>query len=137
MLEINGQQGEGGGQVLRTSLTLSALTQRPFHLYNIRAGRKKPGLAAQHLTAVHLMAEICRAEVKGAALGSTQLVFAPQGPPQAGEYLADVAAASKGGSAGSITLIAQTALLPLAFAAGASELTLRGGTHVPWRLPGG
>jgi RNA 3'-terminal phosphate cyclase (ATP) len=135
LIVIDGSHGEGGGQVLRTALTLSALLERPLRLENIRAGRPNPGLQAQHLTAVRAMAVICRAEVKGDTLGSPTLTFVPGGPPQPGNYTFDVAEARQGGSAGAATLVLQTVLLPLALAGGASQLTIHGGTHVAWSPP--
>lgn len=135
MLVIDGSQGEGGGQILRTCLSLSALTGRPFRLENIRARRSKPGLRPQHLTAVRAVAAVCSAELTGATLNSTILEFQPQSPPQAGEYNFDVSDAAEGGSAGAVTLIFQALLWPLLFAAGTSYLTLRGGTHVPFSPP--
>ncbi len=135
MIVINGAYGEGGGQVLRTSLTLSALLGEPVRIENIRAKRRNPGLQAQHLTGVWAIAQICDAELEGAELGSLALTFKPQSPPRSGEYAFDVAEARKGGSAGAISLVFQTLLLPLAFAPGPSHLTLRGGTHVAWSPP--
>jgi RNA 3'-terminal phosphate cyclase (ATP) len=135
MLTIDGSYGEGGGQVLRTSLSLSALTGQAVHLTQIRAGRRKPGLAPQHLTAVRAIARVCEAQVEGAQLNSQELTFAPRSGPKAGEYTFDVAQAAKGGSAGAVSLIFQTVLLPLARAEGKSRLTLRGGTHVAWSPP--
>ncbi len=135
MITIDGSYGEGGGQVLRTSLSLSALLGEAARIENIRAKRRKPGLQAQHLTGVLGTAQICNAELRGAELGSQTLTFAPQSPPQAGDYTFDVAKARKGGSAGSTSLVFQTLLLPLAFADGDSHLTLRGGTHVAWSPP--
>jgi RNA 3'-terminal phosphate cyclase (ATP) len=132
---IDGSFGEGGGQILRTSLTLAALTGRALTVEKIRAGRRNPGLAAQHLTAVRTAAALCRAEVSGDALGSQALSFRPAGPPQAGAYVCDVAEAREGGSAGAATLVLQTVLLPLAFAAGESQVVVKGGTHVPWSPP--
>ncbi|MEE8163544.1 MAG: RNA 3'-terminal phosphate cyclase [Anaerolineae bacterium] len=132
MIVINGSYGEGGGQVLRTSLTLSALLGEPVRIENIRAKRRKPGLQAQHLTGVRAIAEICDAELEGAHLGSLALTFRPLSSPRAGEYSFDVAKARKGGSAGATSLVFQTLLLPLAFAPGQSRLTIRGGTHVAW-----
>jgi len=129
---VDGSYGEGGGQILRTALTLSALTGEPVRIENIRAGRRKPGLAAQHLTGVLAVAEICSAELEGAELGSQVLSFVPQSPPKAGDYTFDVAEARRGGSAGSVGLVFQTLLLPLAFAAGESHLVIKGGTHVAW-----
>jgi RNA 3'-terminal phosphate cyclase (ATP) len=135
LITIDGSYGEGGGQVLRTSLSLSALQGEAVHIENIRAKRPKPGLQAQHLTGVLATAQICNAQLTGAALGSQTLTFAPQSPPQAGDYTFDVAEARKGGSAGSTSLVFQTLLLPLAFAVGDSHLTIRGGTHVAWSPP--
>ena len=135
MLIIDGAYGEGGGQVLRTALTLAAILNQPIRLENIRAGRKNPGLAAQHLTAVRAAATICDADLDGDELGSTQLTFVPQSPPIPGIYEFDVAEAREGGSAGAATLVSQTILLPLASAQGPSEVTIKGGTHVPWSPP--
>lgn len=135
MIVINGAYGEGGGQVLRTSLTLSALLGQPMRIENIRARRRKPGLQAQHLTGVRAIAAICDAELEGADFGSLTLTFRPQSSPQAGEYAFDVAEARKGGSAGATSLVFQTLLLPLALASGQSRLAIRGGTHVAWSPP--
>jgi RNA 3'-terminal phosphate cyclase (ATP) len=135
MIVINGSYGEGGGQVLRTSLTLAALLGEPLRIENIRAKRRKPGLQAQHLTGVWATAQICNAELEGADFGSLTLTFRPRSSPQAGEYSFDVAEARKGGSAGATSLVFQTLLLPLAFARGQSRLTIRGGTHVAWSPP--
>jgi RNA 3'-terminal phosphate cyclase (ATP) len=132
---IDGSHGEGGGQILRTALTLSATTGRPLAIERLRAGRPKPGLAAQHLTAVLSAAELCRAEVSGATLGSDTLSFRPTAPPQPGDYLFDVAAARERGSAGAVTLVLQTVALVALFASGASRFCIRGGTHVPWSPP--
>jgi RNA 3'-terminal phosphate cyclase (ATP) len=132
MLLIDGSYGEGGGQVLRTSLSLAAITGRPLRLVNIRAARRKPGLMPQHLTGVRAAARVCGAQMEGDSLGSQELTFVPGAAPQAGSYTLDVAQVAKGGSAGSVGLVAQTVLLPLALAPGTSEVTLRGGTHVPW-----
>ncbi len=135
MVIIDGSYGEGGGQVLRTSLSLSALLGQPVRLENIRARRPKPGLAAQHLTGVRAVASICQAEVEGAELGSQTLTFVPGASPQAGDYTFDVAEARVGGSAGSTSLVFQTIFLPLALAGVQSHLTIRGGTHVAWSPP--
>ena len=129
-LIIDGSHGEGGGQILRSTLSLSAITGRPVRIENIRANRKKPGLAAQHLTSVRAAAMLCDAEMKGAELGSQTLQFIPRKPVQAGDYFLDVAQAREGGSAGAVMLVLQTLLLPLALAAGDSTVILRGGTHV-------
>lgn len=136
MLIIDGREGEGGGQVLRTSLSLSALTGRPFQIINIRGNRSKPGLRPQHLTAVQAVAAVCRAEVEGAELNSTRLIFRPTTPPQGGSYQFDVTEASPSGrSAGAVTLIFQALLWPLLFADQPATLRLRGGTQVPFSPP--
>ena len=128
LINIDGSAGEGGGQVLRTSLALSLVTGRAFCIEKIRARRKKPGLLRQHLTAVRAATEIGRAEVDGAAMGAGRLTFIP-GQLCPGEYRFAV------GTAGSATLVLQTVLPALATAAGASKLTLEGGTHNPWAPP--
>ena len=130
MIHIDGSYGEGGGQILRTSLSLAAITGQPIQINRIRAGRQKPGLAAQHLTAVRAAAAICHAQVQGDALGSMMLEFIPGSSVQAGTYTFDVSEARQGGSAGAITLVLQTILLPLVLACGNSQVILRGGTHV-------
>lgn len=136
MLVIDGSQGEGGGQVLRTSLSLSALTGRSFRMKNIRASRSQPGLRPQHLTAVRAVAAICQAEVSGDELNSTDLTFRPGSGPRGGAYEFDVTEMSPSGrSAGSVTLILQALLWPLLFADGSSHLVLRGGTFVPFSPP--
>ncbi len=132
MITIDGSYGEGGGQVLRTALALSTLTGQPVRIEHIRANRPKPGLRPQHLTAVRAAATICQARVTGDALGSSALTFVPGRSAQAGRYTFDVSDAAQGGSAGSVGLVLQTVLLPLALADGDSHLVLRGGTHVSW-----
>ena len=122
MILIDGCQGEGGGQILRSSLALSMLTGKPFRIEKIRANRPKPGLMRQHLTAVNAAQSICDAKVDGTAIGARALTFAP-GPVKAGDYTFSV------GSAGSTTLVLQTVLPPLLLAGAASTLTLEGGTH--------
>lgn len=134
-LTIDGSYGEGGGQILRTALSLSAVTGRPFRIHSIRAGRREPGLRPQHVAAVRAVAAICGARVAGEALGSRKLTFQPTDAPKAGEYTVDVQALSGTGSAGSATLIFQALLPPLALARASSRLTLRGGTHVRWSPP--
>jgi len=128
VVQIDGGQGEGGGQVLRTALALSAVRGVPVRVGAIRARRKSPGLQAQHLTAVRALADICQAHLEGAALGSRELTFAPRAI-RPGDYRFEV------GTAGSITLVLQAILLPLALADGPSRVTLCGGTHVPWSPP--
>ena len=129
ILEIDGNYGEGGGQILRSSLSLSAILQRPIHINSIRAGRKKPGLAPQHLTCVNAVAAITNAEVIGGQLGSQTLTFCPQ-EISGGNYTFDVADIRP--SAGALSLVFQSIVLPLSFAKVPSTVTLRGGTHVPW-----
>lgn len=135
MLTIDGRMGEGGGQVLRTSLSLSALTGRPFRLTHVRANRDKPGLRPQHLTAVRAVARLCGAALAGDAIDSRNLEFHPAMPPQPGIYHFDVSDATRGGSAGAVSLIMGAILWPLLFAGGRSHVTLRGGTHVPMSPP--
>jgi RNA 3'-terminal phosphate cyclase (ATP) len=128
MLEIDGSQGEGGGQIIRSSLALSLLTGTPVMLTNIRAKRKNSGLAKQHLVAVQAAAELSGAELRGASLGSSQLSFQPKSV-QPGEYTFRI------GTAGSASLVLQTILPPLLLAAGPSSLTIEGGTHNPLAPP--
>jgi RNA 3'-terminal phosphate cyclase (ATP) len=135
MITIDGSLGEGGGQVLRTSLTMAMLTRQPVRLTHIRAGRSKPGLAPQHLAGLLAAAEICRASVDGAHFGSTDVTFQPGGSPMPGQYVFDIGAMAGRGSAGAVTLLLQAILLPLALAESPSTLTIRGGTHVPWSPP--
>lgn len=125
MIRIDGSRGEGGGQVLRSALTLSILTGQSVRVDNIRAGRRKPGLMAQHLKAVEAAVAVSRGRSEGARFGSTTLIFAP-GAVRPGEYRFDI------GTAGSTSLVLQTVLLPLAMAAGGSRVVISGGTHVPW-----
>ena len=122
MIEIDGSQGEGGGQILRSSLSLAICTQQPFRIRNIRARREKPGLMRQHLTAVRAAAQICDASVEGDAVGSRELTFRP-GPLEPGDYSFAI------GTAGSCTLVLQTVLPPLLTAKTASTVRISGGTH--------
>jgi RNA 3'-terminal phosphate cyclase (ATP) len=128
MIKIDGSQGEGGGQILRTSLALSLVTGQPFRIVNIRAGRKRPGLLRQHLTAVEAAGTIGQATVDGAGMGSQVVSFKPQSVTP-GEYRFAV------GTAGSAMLVLQTVLPPLWTATSRSELTLEGGTHNPFAPP--
>src|SRR5512144_3128443 len=124
MITIDGSQGEGGGQVLRTSLALSLVTGQPFRMEQIRAKRQKPGFLKQHLTAVDAAKTVGCAEVEGAASNSQTLEFRP-GPVSPGNYRFAV------GTAGSATLVLQTVLPALLTGSDTSTLTLKGGTHNP------
>ena len=127
-IEIDGSHGEGGGQIIRSSLALSTVTGQPIHLTNIRAGRKKPGLLRQHLTADQAAAEVCGAKVEGAELGSQTVTFEPS-QIRGGDFHFRV------GTAGSTSLVAQTILPALMLAEEPSTLILEGGTHNPWAPP--
>jgi RNA 3'-terminal phosphate cyclase (ATP) len=124
-IAIDGSRGEGGGQVLRTALALSAFTGRPTRIDRIRAGRPQPGLRPQHLAAVKAAGMACGARAAGAAVGSTELYFVPTELRPA-EIDIEI------GTAGSVALVLQTVALPLSLARGPSRVALRGGTHVPW-----
>lgn len=123
MITIDGSHGEGGGQIIRTSLTLSAITGKAVEITNIRANRPKPGLAMQHLTAVKAVRSICRGTLTGAEEGSKTLTFEP-GKIIGGKYDFNI------GTAGSVTLVAQTILPILLVADKKSEIRIIGGTHV-------
>lgn len=127
-LTIDGSLGEGGGQVLRTALSLSMAMGRPFRIERIRAGRERPGLQRQHLTAVEAAARLCGARVAGAVIGSQSLDFEP-GSVSAGRFEFAI------GSAGSTTLVLQTLLPALLLAGGPSTVAIEGGTHNPWSPP--
>jgi RNA 3'-terminal phosphate cyclase (ATP) len=122
---IDGSYGEGGGQVLRTALALAAILRRPVEIQNIRGGRKKPGLRPQHLAAVQALTMITSAHVQGAEQGSTHLYFEPR-DLAGGTYRLDV------GTAGSTSLVLQAIIPGLLFAKEPSQVTITGGTHVPW-----
>ncbi len=124
-IELDGSHGEGGGQMLRTALSLSAILQKPFRIVNIRAGRPKPGLQAQHLTCVNACMELCGAKVEGNYLNSTELSFSP-GKIAGGNFSFSV------GTAGSTILVLQT-LLPVAlFAPVETKISIEGGTENPF-----
>jgi RNA 3'-terminal phosphate cyclase (ATP) len=127
LIDIDGSDGEGGGQILRSAITLALCTQRGFRIRNIRKNRSKPGLMRQHLMCLEAAREISESEVEGATLGSTEVTFVPK-PARAGSYSFAL------GGAGSTMLVMQTVLLPLA-RAGASSITLEGGTHNPMAPP--
>ena len=125
VLTLDGAHGEGGGQILRTALSLSAITTRAFRLVNLRAGRRNPGLLPQHLSAVRAAAAVTDAVVSGDRLASIELRFSPQRPAKAGSYAIDVAETAERGSAGSVTVILQTLLVPLALVEGMSCAAVR------------
>ncbi len=127
-LTVDGAAGEGGGQIVRSSLALSLVTGRPVTIHNIRAGRRRGGLLQQHLTAARAVAEICGGSLTGDAAGSRTLTFEPQ-PVRPGGYHFRV------GTAGSATLVLQTVLPALLTAGAPSSLTLEGGTHNGWAPP--
>ena len=128
MIEIDGATGEGGGQILRTALTLSMITGQPFRIANIRANRPKPGLMRQHLVAVQAAASVCGADIGSSAVGAQTLEFVP-GKIKGGQY--DFAI----GSAGSCTLVLQTLLPALLYADAPSVVRIKGGTHNPMAPP--
>jgi RNA 3'-terminal phosphate cyclase (ATP) len=132
MMVIDASHGEGGGQVLRTALSLSVARGRPVTLRQIRARRPRPGLQPQHLTVVRALAAISEALVSGDALDSTEVTFVPR-TLRGGSYDFDIGAIR--GSAGAVSLVFQALLLPLSLAAQPSRLQLHGGTHVPWSPP--
>jgi RNA 3'-terminal phosphate cyclase (ATP) len=122
-IRIDGSYGEGGGQILRTSAALSAITGRPIEITNIRAKRTKPGFQPQHLKAVQAAGEICGATLKGAAVGSQYLLMEPQHEVRPGEYRFDI------GTAGATTLVVQAILVPLLLTKQPSRIIVTGGTH--------
>jgi RNA 3'-terminal phosphate cyclase (ATP) len=131
-LQIDGNYGEGGGQILRTTLSLSCILKKPVEIINIRKGRKIPGLQPQHLTSVSACKKVSNAEVQGDSLQSLSLRFSPQ-EITGGEFTFDVA--EKKRSAGSTSLVLQTLFLPLSHCPISSKIKVLGGTHVPWSPP--
>lgn len=128
MIEINGSEGEGGGQIVRSSLALAAVTGRAIRLTSIRGRRSKPGLLRQHLAAVRAITQICQGHTTGDELGSKELTMHP-GPVLGGDFQFEV------GSAGSAVLVAQTILPALMVAEHPSTVTIGGGTHAAWAPP--
>ncbi len=128
MLTIDGTFGEGGGQILRTSVAMAAITKTPVTITGIRSNRPKPGLSAQHLTAIRAMTELAGADTTGDAVRSTELTFIP-GEISGGTYRMDI------GTAGSISLLLQC-LIPVALhAPDTVVLDITGGTDVRWSPP--
>ena len=125
---IDGSTGEGGGQILRTGLALACITGKSLHIENIRAARRNPGLAKQHLSCVRAVCQICNSQCRGAAQRSRILDFQP-GPVQSGDFRFDI------GSAGSASLVIQTVLPALFLADKPSAVTVTGGTHNPLAPP--
>lgn len=128
LIEIDGSQGEGGGQVLRTALALSLITGKPFRIDRIRANRQKPGLLRQHLTAVKAASEVGAAAVEGAEIGASTMTFVPQ-------TLRGGALSFAIGTAGSTTLVLQTILLPVVLSGESATIEIEGGTHNPASPP--
>jgi len=128
IIEIDGSIGEGGGQVLRTAIALSALSMKPVRVYNIRAKRPNPGLRPQHMEGVRALAMLTRAKVEGLKLGSTTLTFHPTARAS-GRISINI------GTAGSISLVLQAILPALAFSHGKTEVEITGGTDVKWSPP--
>jgi RNA 3'-phosphate cyclase len=128
LIDIDGSYGEGGGQILRTALALSAILKKPFRIHHIRSKRKNPGLQAQHLEAVEALARITEAQTEGVKFGSQKITFFPQ-KILPGDYQFEVK------TAGSTLLLFQAIFFPLSMAQRPSSVTLVGGTHVPWSPP--
>ncbi len=128
MIEVDGSYGEGGGQVLRTAVSLAAVLGKEVRIDNIRAGRPTPGMMAQHVTSVEAVALIADAQVDGLHTGSKEIIFRP-GKLVGGEFELDI------GTAGSIPLIIQTCIIPAALSKGSVSMLVRGGTDVKWSPP--
>jgi len=127
MIELDGNFEEGGGQIVRTALGLSAFTRKPFKVTNIRQGRKEPGLKKQHLEAIKALKALCNADVEGAEMGSNEITFDP-GIYKGGKLEIDIE------TAGSITLLLQSLIVPMTFLKNTS-LKIKGGTDVQWSMP--
>ncbi|MGN6269937.1 MAG: RNA 3'-terminal phosphate cyclase [Sphingomonas sp.] len=122
MINIDGSEGEGGGQVVRNACALSLITGEPFRIINVRGKREKPGLMRQHVTAIEAVCAIGGGDSEGLTVGSSEMTFRP-GRVTPGEYHFAV------GTAGSTGLVLQTALMPLVLADKPSRIVLEGGTH--------
>ncbi|MBT7903663.1 RNA 3'-terminal phosphate cyclase [Candidatus Woesearchaeota archaeon] len=129
MIQIDGNHLEGGGQIIRTALALSALTGKEFSANNIRAGRKKPGLKAQHLHCIHALQKLCSAKIDSCELGVESLTFKP------GKIKVPITITEDIGTAGAMTLLLQSILLPSILSGGKVKLKLTGGTDVNWSMP--
>jgi len=127
IITLNGDYGEGGGQIVRTALALAAVTGKPFEINNIRKGRSPPGLKAQHIHCIKILQQLCSADVEGTEQGSEYLRFIP-GKIEAKEISFDV------GTAGSIPLILQSIVLPICLAGKKTKVSLKGGTDVKWSM---
>ena len=125
MIEIDGSMGEGGGQILRTSVAMSAVTGKPVKIKNIRSKRENPGLRPQHLTAINSVRKICDADLKGCKIMSSEIEFIPR-KISGGRFSIDI------GTAGSITLVLQALMIPAMFAEKPLKLRIKGGTDVRW-----
>lgn len=125
MLQIDGSYGEGGGQILRYALALSAFTKKPVEINNIRANRPVPGIRPQHHTAISCIKSICKGAIEGLSIGSSKLTFLP-GEVQPGEYSFDI------GTAGSMTLVFQACILSSINTTKPITIKLTGGTDVKW-----
>ncbi len=128
MIEVDGSYGEGGGQVLRTALAMSAVTQQDTKISNIRSNRPNPGLSPSHIVSVEAVARIADAEVDGLFPGSREIEFRPR-QLTGGDFELDV------GTAGSISLVLQACLIPAALSKRAVRLDIKGGTDVRWSPP--
>lgn len=128
LIDIDGSYGEGGGQILRTSVSLAALTMKPVRISNIRAGRPKPGLKRQHLSGIKLTGELVDASIEGLEVGSTEITFIPN-KRRGGVFSIDI------GTAGSISLILQAVLPPAVLAPNPTTFQIQGGTDVKWSPP--
>lgn len=125
MIEIDGSYGEGGGQILRTAVALSAVTSKPCKIINIRANRRNPGLQAQHLTALNAVGKLCNAEIRGNELGSTEVEFIPK-EIKGGSLSLNV------GTAGSTALVLQALMIPAIHCEKPLDISITGGTLNKW-----